>query len=156
MYSAWINGDALEFPSGPARYVLGVEYRDESAEINPHPALIAVPDPVGNSGNPVGLQGTRTFFGSTTGEYDVLEAYGELQVPLGDNFDLGLSARASDYSTVGQETTWGANAQWRLSETFTLRASVGEATRAPNLQELFSPDSSRTFGNSRSLRHQDR
>ena len=144
VYSAWINGDALEFSSGPLRYVLGVEYRDESAEINPHPALIAVPDPVGNSGNPVGLQGTRTFFGSTTGEYDVLEAYGELQVPLGENFDLGLSARASDYSTVGQETTWGANAQWRLSETFTLRASVGEATRAPNLQELFSPDSSRT------------
>lgn len=144
VYSAYINGDALDFPSGPVRYVLGVEYRDESAEINPHPALIAVPDPVGDSGNPVGLQGTRTFFGSTAGEYDVLEAYGELQVPFGENFDLGLSARASDYSTVGQETTWGANAQWRLSETLTVRASVGEATRAPNLQELFSPDSSRT------------
>ena len=144
VYSAYITGDALDLSAGPARYVLGVEYRDESAEINPHPALIAVPDPVGDSGNPVGLQGTRTFFGSTTGAYDVLEAYGELQVPFGENFDVGLSARASDYSTVGQETTWGANAQWRLSETLTLRASVGEATRAPNLQELFSPDSSRT------------
>ena len=144
VYSAYINGDALEFSGGPARYALGVEYREESAEINPHPALIAVPNPFGGSGNPVGLQGTRTFFGSTTGEYDVFEAYGELQLPISANIDLGLSARASDYSTVGQETTWGANAQWRLSETLTLRASVGEATRAPNLQELFSPDSSRT------------
>ena len=144
VYSAYINGDVLEFSGVPARYALGIEYRDESAEINPNPALIAVPDPIGSSGNPVGLQGTRTFFGSTTGEYDVLEAYGELQVPFGEDFDIGLSARLSDYSTVGQETTWGANAQWRLSEILTLRASVGEATRAPNLQELFSPDSSRT------------
>ena len=144
VYSAYISGDALDFSGVPVRYALGVEYRDESAEINPNPALIAVPNPVADTGNPVGLQGTRTFFGSTTGEYDVLEAYGELQVPLGEHFDLGLSARTSDYSTVGMETTWGANAQWRLSEAWTLRASVGEATRAPNLQELFSPDSSRT------------
>ena len=144
VYSAYINGDVLDFSGGPVGYALGVEYREESADIKPHPALIAVPNPLGDTGNPVGLQGTRTFFGTTSGEYDVLEAYGELQVPLGENFDFGLSARLSDYSTVGQETTWGANAQWRLSEMLTLRASVGEATRAPNLQELFSPDSSRT------------
>ena len=144
VWSAWIAGDALQFSSGPLEYAAGFEYRDESAEIRPHPALIAVPDPIGGGGNPVGLQGTRTFFGATAGGYDVFEAYGELKLPLGENFDVGLSARASDYSTVGEETTWGANAQWRASDNLMLRGSVGKATRAPNVQELFAPDSART------------
>ncbi len=144
VWSAWIAGDALQFSSGPLEYAVGLEYRDESAEIRPHPALIAVPDPVGGGGNPVGLQGTRTFFGATSGGYDVFEVYGELKLPVSEDFDIGLSARASDYSTVGEETTWGANAQWRASDFLMVRGSVGKATRAPNVQELFAPDSART------------
>lgn len=143
VWSAWIAGDALELSSGSLEYAAGVEYRDESAEIRPNPALIAVSNPFGG-GNPVGLQGTRTFFGATGGGYDVFEIYGELKLPLDEDFDVGLSARASDYSTVGEETTWGANAQWRASDILMFRGSVGKATRAPNVQELYSPDSVRT------------
>ncbi len=142
--SAYLTGDVFDFMGQPLEYAVGIEWRDENASVRPNSALIAVPDPIGTSGNPVGLQGTRTFFGNTSGNYDVLEAYGELRVPFSESFDLGLSMRASDYSTVGQETTWGANAQWRLIDNFTLRASIGRATRAPNAQELFAPDSART------------
>ena len=144
VWQAWIAGDVLELSNGMMEYAVGLEYREESADINPNPALIAVPDPVGGSGNLVGLQGTRTFFGATSGGYDVMEAYGELKVPLMENLDVGLSARFSDYSTVGVETTWGANAQWRLTDVLMLRASLGRATRAPNVQELFAPDNART------------
>ena len=144
VFSAYVTGDPFNFAGLPIEYAAGIEYRDESAQINPHPGLIAVPNPVGSSGNPVGLQGTRTFFGATQGDYDVLEAYGEVSMPVFETFDVALSARASEYSTVGNEFTWGANAQWRATDSLTLRGSVGKATRAPNLQELFSPDSSRT------------
>lgn len=61
----------------PAAYVAGVEWRTESAKIEPNSELIAVADPVTGSGNLVGLKGTRTFFGNTDGEYDVAEFFAE-------------------------------------------------------------------------------
>ena len=142
--SAWVSGDAFEFFGNSIGFVLGAEYRDESAVIAPNPALNAVIDPVTGSGNPVGLQGTRTFFGTTKGSYDVVEGFGEVSVPLGDSADVGVSARVSDYSTVGVEFTWGVNGQWRAHDALTLRGSVGKATRAPNVQQLFAPDNART------------
>jgi outer membrane receptor protein involved in Fe transport len=142
--SAYITGDAFEFLGNTTGFALGLEYRDESAVITPNSALNAVIDPVTGSGNPVGLQGTRTFSGKTSGSYDVFEMFGELSVPLSERLDVNISARVSEYSTVGTEFTWGTNAQFRITDTLTFRGSVGSATRAPNVQELFSPDSAST------------
>ena len=138
--SAYMTGDAFELGSGNVSYVVGAEYRDESAKIRPNDELIAVVDPVTGSGNLVGLRGTRTFFGDTDGSYNVLEGFAELAVPLTESFNVNLSGRVSDYSTVGTEYTYGANADWAFSDSFSARASFGRATRAPNINELFAPE----------------
>lgn len=138
--SAYATGDAFDFGSGSVAYVLGVEYREESADIEPNAGLIAVTDPLTGSGNTVGIKGTRTFFGETSGSYDVLESFAEVSVPVTDAFEVNLSGRVSNYSTVGTEFTYGANADWSVSDSLSLRASLGRATRAPNINELFAPE----------------
>ncbi|MDD9798329.1 MAG: TonB-dependent receptor, partial [Alphaproteobacteria bacterium] len=143
--TAYITGDFLELNGNMLSYVLGGEYRDESATITPNRGLIAVTDPVTNSGNLVGLKGTRTFFGNTDGGYDVSEIFGELAIPLSDRFDVNLSARLSDYSTVGEETTYGVNANWKLTHNIRARGSFGRATRAPNINELYAPTRASTI-----------
>jgi len=142
--NAYFNGELNNLGDNPLSYVLGLEWRDESATITPNSELLAVIDPVTGSGNLVGTRGTRTFFGNTNGSYDVIEVFGELAIPLSSNFDVGLSSRFSDYSTVGNEFTYGINADWSISDSFRLRASAGSATRAPNINELFAPERAST------------
>jgi iron complex outermembrane recepter protein len=142
--SAYVTGDLFEFAGNQISYVVGGEWRDESATITPNAGLIAVIDPVTGSGNLVGLKGTRAFFGNTAGSYDVIEGFGELKIPLGDTIDVGFSARVSDYSTVGTEFTWGVNADWRIFDSLSARGSIGSATRAPNINELFAPERAST------------
>jgi len=146
VFSAYVTGDAFEFGAGNISYVLGAEYRDESAEIRPNDGLIAQIDPLTGSGNLVGLKGTRTFFGDTNGSYNVVEGFAELSVPVATGFDVNLSGRVSDYSTVGTEYTYGVNADWSVSDNLGLRASFGRATRAPNINELFAPERVSTTG----------
>jgi outer membrane receptor protein involved in Fe transport len=138
--SAYVTGDAFELGAGNISYVLGAEYRDESATIRPNDNLIAVIDPFTGSGNLVGTQGTRTFFGDTDGGYDVLEGFAEVSIPVTTGFNVNLSGRVSDYSTVGTEYTYGLNADWAISDAVSARASFGRATRAPNVNELFAPE----------------
>jgi len=143
--TAYITGDFLELNGNMLSYVLGGEYRDESATVTPNRGLIAVTDPAANSGNLVGLKGTRTFFGNTDGSYDVSEIFGELAIPFNERFDVNLSARLSDYSTVGEETTYGVNANWILTDMLRARGSFGRATRAPNVNELYAPTRASTI-----------
>jgi len=56
--------------------------------------------------------------------------------------DLTLDAaiRFSDYSTIGNTTTWNVGGSWSpMSDSFRIRGSVSLAVRAPNVDELFSP-----------------
>jgi len=141
IFNAYMTGDLFEFDGSNVAYVIGIEYRTEDVSVEPNDGLIAVDNPINPGvGQTVGLKGTRTFFGDTKGSYDVSEVFGELLVPVGGNAKIGLSARYSDYSTVGSEVTYGVNLNWPLSDWATVRASVGSATRAPNINELNGPD----------------
>lgn len=141
VFSAYLSGPLLELNDSDISYVIGVEYRDESADINPNTGLIAIQDTVTNSGNLVGLKGTRTFFGSTSGSYNVSEVFGELSYNVTEDLDLGFSSRLSHYDTVGNEFTYGVTANFALTDNLRTRASFGTATRAPNIGELYAPDS---------------
>lgn len=137
--TAYANGEAFELPNGPIQYLLGIEFRDESAVIRPNDGLIAIPNPNGGAGL-VGAKGTRTFFGDTNGGFDVFEGFAEARLPLWSGADLGLSGRVSDYSTVGTEFTYGLNFDWQVIDQLRFRTSYGRATRAPNVLELFAPE----------------
>lgn len=143
--SGFISGELFELGAGSVAYAIGAEYRDEDAQINPNANLLAVDNPLNPGvGQLVGTQGTRTFFGNTDGDFDVTEVFGELNVPLTDRLNTTLSARFSDYSTVGSEFTYGLSASFAATDALTFRGSFGRATRAPNVLELFNPDQAGT------------
>lgn len=143
VFGGFISGELISIGENYLEYVVGAEYRKEDVSINPNELLVAVPNTFTDSNDPnlpsVGTQGTRTFAGSTNGDYDVAEVFSELMLPIGDNASLKGAVRYSDYSTVGGEFTWGITGDWRVLEWASLRGSFGSATRAPNINELFSP-----------------
>lgn len=83
------------------------------------------------------------------GGYDVYEAYGELVIPLiqdkpfFEDLTLEAGARYSDYSIRGaggyDTFTWKAGGSWTPGAGFKLRGNYSRAVRAPNIGELFTP-----------------
>jgi iron complex outermembrane receptor protein len=94
---------------------------------------------------------------AVNGDYDVWEAFIELLLPLvqGQPFaqELNLEAgyRYSDYSTVGDVSTYKGGLSWRPIDSVLVRGMAQRAVRAPNLTELFEAhferlDTSSAFG----------
>ncbi len=83
------------------------------------------------------------------GGYDVYEAYGEIIIPLiedkpfFEDLTLEAGARYSDYSIRGaggyDTFTWKAGGSWTPGGGFKLRGNYSRAVRAPNIGELFTP-----------------
>ena len=75
------------------------------------------------------------------GKYSVDEFYGELLLPILDNFNLNASVRFSDYDTVGSATTYKIGGDWAITDGFRLRATYATGFRAPNIAEINTGDS---------------
>lgn len=162
--SATLAGDFDDYFSAPAGAILfaaGVEYRKEESEAIFDDLQRGVipqgsPFPAGTLLSAVSENESLTFrpqisVFNETGEYDVYEVFGELSIPLldgeflADELTLDLAARYSDYSTVGDTTTWLARVVWAPHEDFRIRYNLSEAIRAPNITELFGPRVGTTF-----------
>jgi iron complex outermembrane receptor protein len=61
--------------------------------------------------------------------------------PFFYDLELNAAARISDYTTVGKTWTWNANAIWAPVKDVRFRGTYARAVRAPNIGELFSPQS---------------
>jgi outer membrane receptor protein involved in Fe transport len=133
------NTNVYDLPAGPIGVAFGAEYRKEES--------LFVQDALGASGalffNAIGTRG---------GEYNVKEAYGEIRIPiLKDQFlakelSVELAGRVSDYSTIGNTSQYRLHAEWSPVEDIRFRATQSTAVRAPNIVELFAPQS-RNFTN---------
>ncbi|MDJ0909839.1 MAG: TonB-dependent receptor [Woeseiaceae bacterium] len=131
----YISGDSerwFELPAGPIGIAAGFEWREEESESNP-----PIEDQLGLTfGNVLSPE---------RGEYDVTEFFGEVDVPLiadapfAQLLSVDAAVRFSDYSTIGNATTWKVGGVWTPVEDLSFRATVAEATRAPNIGELFDP-----------------
>jgi iron complex outermembrane recepter protein len=85
------------------------------------------------------------------GGYDVYEAYGELVIPViqdkpfFEDLTLEAGARYSDYSIDGaggyNTFTWKAGGSWTPTSGLKVRGNYSRAVRAPNIGELFTPQS---------------
>ena len=139
--SAYISGDssqAFELPAGAVSFVLGTEYRKEISKSTPSDDELL--------GAELGYDITWLGQGVVSdGEYSVAELYGELGVPLlrdvrfVKSLNLNLAYRFSDYSTSGTTSTWSVGGQWRVYDDLMFRATRARAVRAPNITELFLP-----------------
>lgn len=127
-YGLSLSGNAFELPAGQIGWAVGYEYRKERLKYSPDSGkqLDAV---TGNTG------------AGTTGGYSSDTVFGELFVPVFDNgsqsLDITAGVRWDDFSTFGDDTTYQIGIEFRPSETFKLRATVGEVFRAPSIFESF-------------------
>ncbi len=126
----WVIPSAVE----GIQFALGAEYRKEFLFVHPdYPFQEALGAGSGGPTLPV------------DGSYSVKEAFTELRVPLvqgvrgAKNLVLDLGYRYSDYNTNGGYSTYKAEAEWSPTADFKLRGGYNRATRAPNVQELFTP-----------------
>ncbi|WP_339333012.1 TonB-dependent receptor [uncultured Maricaulis sp.] len=133
---ATVNGALPAFQLPTAEYapalVLGVEYREASAESIPDSVL--GPDVRGfNSSLPV------------AGVVDVYEFFAEAEVPLitgkamVESLSLNAAFRTSEYNTVGNTETFAVGLGWQINDQVRLRGNFNRAVRAPNVGDLFSP-----------------
>ncbi|MCH8536718.1 MAG: TonB-dependent receptor, partial [Alkalimonas sp.] len=153
--------DYFELPGGAVAFAAGLEYRRETSKAEFDAWSRGVipegsPLPAGSNVADASSNASLTFRPETivrneSGSYHVYEVFGELSIPLlfdaplADELTLDLAARVSDYSTIGATTTWRANLLWAPIQDLRIRSSYSEAVRAPNITELFGPETGTTF-----------
>jgi outer membrane receptor protein involved in Fe transport len=131
------TGGLFELPGGAVGFAVGGEYRKEKSSFTPDP-LVQQGLIFGNA------------LGSSKGDFDVWEAFAELDAPLladmpfAHRLDLNAAVRYSDYSTVGSTTAWKFGGSWAPVSDITFRGSYSRSVRAPNISELFGA-TSQTF-----------
>ncbi len=148
VFLATLAGDSEPFftlPAGPIGYAIGYEWREEQSSFDP--------DPLERAGLTFGTIGSN--FGPTNpadGRYEVEELFGEINVPIvqdlpfAERLELSASYRYSDYDAFGTTDTWNIGGRWSVVDTFTLRTTVSQAVRVPNIGEAFGPITGATLG----------
>lgn len=131
-FGASVSGPVFELPAGPVDVAAGFEWREERAE--------DIPDVLTQAGLNAG-----NAEAPTRGDYDVWEAFVEVEVPLLSDMpgiyelSVGGAYRYSDYSTVGQTDAYTARISYQPIEDLRFRGQYARAVRAPNITELFAP-----------------
>ncbi|MGX6648118.1 TonB-dependent receptor domain-containing protein [Maricaulaceae bacterium MS644] len=159
VFSAIVVGEFNRFDwalDGALGYAGGVEYREESSNNKLDPLTLGIL-PQGTSFTPgvlvssvdpflnsfTSIDNTQQF--NTRGEYDATDVFLEVQLPIfrdrpfAEELTLSGAVRTSNYSTVGDATTWSVGGTYTPVRDVTLRGTISEAVRAPNIAELFDP-----------------
>jgi iron complex outermembrane recepter protein len=136
--SGSVSGDfgaLFTLPGGPVGFAFGAEYRKEKSKDTPDQLI---------------QDGSFRDFAAvapSTGRFNVKEAFAELNIPLladmpfAKLLSASAAARVSDYSTVGTTYTYKFDAIYAPIDDIRFRGSYSQAVRAPNIGELFSPQS---------------
>jgi len=130
-FVGYVSGTLFSIGDKDVGAVFGGEFRNES--INDVPDIDAQNDNIWG----------RTTASITKGEYDVTEAFTEIEIPilqdspLGQEMTLNGSWRYTDYSTYGGDDTYRIGFNWQITDLFRVRATTGTSFRAPDLFEQF-------------------
>jgi outer membrane receptor protein involved in Fe transport len=142
-FVAYVQGDltdyGIQFPTADTgiRVIGGIEYRDELIDFNPDFGF--------TSGDGAGQGGATA---SVAGAVLVKEFFTEARVPIvqgkpfAEEIALDLRWRSSSYDIPDETTdTWNIGGEWRPIESLMIRGGISQAVRAPNIRELFEPQS---------------
>lgn len=119
---------------------VGTEYRKESLDF--------LPDRPSLEGDLAGSGGPST---PVSGSFDVKELFGEVRIPIIqdsfiEEFLINAGYRYSDYSTGVNTDTYKIEAELAPTRDIRFRGGYNRAVRAPNVVELFSPQSVQLVG----------
>ncbi len=129
--AANINGDVFELPAGALKAAFGVEYRKESQTT------------VGDPDNVLELT-SLSVIPDIDASFDVIEGFGELDVPLikdqpgVHSLDLQLAGRVGNYSTIGTIVSYNIGGSYSPNPDMRFRAQYSRSQRAPTITEFFS------------------
>ncbi|MEA3079503.1 MAG: hypothetical protein QOF05_911, partial [Sphingomonadales bacterium] len=143
----FVNGDSsqlFELPGGPIGFVLGGEYRRETARYTE--------DPFVDFGSPNSTPNTQSITNDVDvgnfvpPAFHVAEAFAEVNIPILKDqpffHELTLSgaARYSHYTkTIGDVWTYNFGGEWAPVRDIRFRGNFGKSVRAPNLSETAFP-----------------
>ncbi len=132
VYNATVTGTLFSIGDAqPIALAIGVEHRSDRSAFRPDEFLA--------SGDVLGFNAGDT----TKGNFDVNEIYAEIDVPLlqdapgAKSLGLWAAGRISDYSTIGNVTTYAGALNWSPVDMVRVRGGFQRAVRAPNVNELF-------------------
>jgi iron complex outermembrane recepter protein len=119
---AFISTDLFDMAAGSAGLAVGVQYRYQD--------LTQDYDALSNQDRFSFVIGNPDVYG----EQDVYAVFAELALPVSDDLDIQLALRYEDYGgTTGDTLDPKVAASWRVTEDFSLRASVSTSFRAPSI-----------------------
>ncbi|MGM7319331.1 TonB-dependent receptor plug domain-containing protein [Idiomarina sp. ST10R2A5] len=127
----YITGDLFTLPAGPVGAAFGASYQYD--EIDDQPGVHSA------NGNSWGLSSASR----TAGDQNSRAIFGEVRVPVvadvafAQRVDVTGSARWTDVSTYGSDTTFKLGLNWEINDDWRLRASRGTSFRSPALFELY-------------------
>jgi len=138
-----ISGDAgfaSPWASEAVGFAVGGEFREYGATQSSD-LLAQTPGELGGAGGAAP---------NIDGNYNVYEAFGEIIAPIVEDkpmfhsLTLEAGLRYSTYTVKGatsqnQTTTWKAGGSWEPVESLKFRGNYSRAVRAPNIGELFTP-----------------
>ncbi|HYD45574.1 MAG TPA: TonB-dependent receptor, partial [Phenylobacterium sp.] len=130
-----VTGDLFDLPAGAVGGAFGVAARYDKLNDTPGDAML--------SG---AFHNLASASGVTRGDDTVLEAYGEIELPLlrdrtfFKDLTANLSGRISDYDSYGTSTTYKTSLNWQIVDQLRFRATYGTSFRAPALFERFLGD----------------
>ena len=146
---ATVTGDSsnfFELPAGPVGFAVGFEYREDDSQFTPDSFQSIEGSVVGNASEPV-------FESPTDGQgINVTEFFGEVKIPIlrdlpfAEYLEVTAAGRLSDYNTIGNTETYSIAGRYQPHDWLTLRGTYARAIRAPNLGELFAPQSAAFIG----------
>ncbi len=170
VFTGFLTGDSsaiFSLPAGPVGFAVGVEYRDESTSqtfgaydqgilpvsgVTADGQSFAAGSWVGDVSDAQSLGRTpSTRLLSSGSSYDFTDYFVEASVPLLSDMpgaielSVDMAYRSSDNSVFGTNDTYKYGLNWTPIEDVRFRYTASEATRVPNLFELFSPEQGSRF-----------
>ncbi|MEI4506540.1 TonB-dependent receptor [Sphingopyxis sp. CCNWLW253] len=134
-----ISGDlvAVSEDADPISFAVGTEYRKYTAEV--------FADQLAQDPGALGGAGGATV--PVKGGYDVREVFAEVVAPLFAGLTAEAGVRYSDYKVDSVDNqkystwTYKAGLTWEPIDSLKLRGNYQRAVRAPNIGEIFTPNS---------------
>ncbi|OUL57355.1 TonB-dependent receptor domain-containing protein [Pseudoalteromonas ulvae] len=126
------TAEFFELQGGPIGFATGFEYREETSQ--------SITDEFTKAGFL-----TNAATPDSYGEYDVTESFVEITLPIltdvafAKELSLDAAFRTADYSHAGKADAWKIGLLWAPIDDLRLRGTYGQAVRAPNISEAFSP-----------------
>ena len=135
VFAASLDGELWALPAGYINYAIGAEHRREQSRDTPSETQQTGIGPNSLRSQPL------------LGKYHVSEAYTEISLPLledvpgAERLSVDAAWRTARYNLAGTNHSWSLGLDWMPFDSLKMRASRAKAVRAPNINEIFQPDS---------------